>query len=138
MSDTISTYLNKIKNAKYGNEVLEAICGGLEECYSDVTSSSLKLQAFKTAIQELSESGAFTGLTLGDGSVTGSKLADGSVTKNKLDPSVTFGLDADAKKALLDLLAKVDYTSENGKLLYRRLKSTLEMESFQKDKILEI
>ncbi len=138
MSDTISTYLNKIKNAKYGNEVLEAICGGLEECYSDVTSSSLKLQAFKTAIQELSESGAFTGLTLGNGSITGSKLADGSVTKNKLDPSVTFNIDSATQKALLDLLAKVDYTSENGKILYKRLKSTFEMDSFSKPKILSI
>lgn len=138
MSDTISSYLNKIKTARYGSEVLSAICGALEECYSDVNSPSLKKEAFKKAIQELNESGIFAGFTLGDGSITNSKLADGSVTKDKIAPSVTFGLDAATKKALLDLLAKVDYTSENGKLLYKRLKSTLEMESFTKNKILEI
>lgn len=138
MSDTISTYLNKIRNAKYGTEVLAAICGGLEACYDDVSSSSLKLDAFKTAIQELKDSGALAGLTLGDGSITNSKLADGSVTKNKLDPSVTFNMDAATQKALLDLLEKVDYTSENGKILYKRLKSTLEMDTFSKPKIMSV
>ena len=32
---TIDTYLNNIKNARYGKEVRDSIVGGIRQCYND-------------------------------------------------------------------------------------------------------
>lgn len=48
----ISSYINAIRTAVYGEQVRGAIVSALEACYSDVTAPSLQTEAFSAALNE--------------------------------------------------------------------------------------
>ena len=87
---TIQDYLNNILKAVYGKDVRQSIHDAIKQCYEDVTSPELNIEAFETAVQNKIDSGELAAMTLADKSVTSEKLADGAVnTDNISDGSIT-------------------------------------------------
>ena len=94
----ISTLLNQILEAKYGEQVRQSIHDSIEQCYEDVNNPSLREEGFYNAVQQAIEDGTLDSLAIEDGSITASKIAEGavgelaianwSITNNKLDEGV--------------------------------------------------
>lgn len=86
MADSaISQYLKKILAEVYGKDVRQSIHDAIHQCYEDVNSPELNIEAFETAVQNKIDSGELATMTLGDKSVTSEKIADQCVTERKLD-----------------------------------------------------
>ena len=73
-NSNIQELLNAILNTKLGKDMRQAIHDGIEQCYEDVTSPELNIDAFETAVQNKIDSGALAAMTIPDGSITAAKL----------------------------------------------------------------
>lgn len=112
---TIQDYLNNILKAVYGKDVRQSIHDAIKQCYEDVTSPELNIEAFEAAVQNKIDSGELAEMTLGDKSVTSEKIADeaittdsianGSVTVEKLGEEVVM-LSEDDEDSPYDLVVE--------------------------------
>jgi len=91
---SIQTYLNNIINAVYGEEVRSSIKNAIQQCYSDVTSPQLNLQAFKAAVQS----------KIDDGTIQNMTIPNGTIGVEKLNFSAAVNLTAAQKAELIGLL----------------------------------
>lgn len=90
---TIAQYLNEILKAVYGKDVRQAIYDSISQCYSDVSSPTLNIEAMKTAVQEKIEDGTIPLMTIPEKSIDETKIADRAVGLSQLQfgKSVRYG-----------------------------------------------
>lgn len=90
----IDQLLTQILNTKLGKDMRQAIHDSIAQCYDDVTSPELNVEAFEQAVQNKIDSGALATMT----------IPDGSITKEKLDPDLNDEINdiADLKFPQLD------------------------------------
>lgn len=120
MASNIEQNLNKILSSRYGKDVRQAIHDGIKQCYEDVTSPELNIDAFETAVQNKIDSGELATMT----------IPDGSITVKKLDSNLSNNIDdiADLKSAkseLVDIRVGADGTtySSAGEAVREQIKS---------------
>lgn len=98
----IEQLLKQILGTKLGKDMRQAIHDSIKQCYDDVTSPELNIDAFETAVQNKIDSGELAAMTLADKSVTSKKLAndavntdnilDGAITQQKLAPGINIDI----------------------------------------------
>lgn len=75
MADSnIQELLAAILNTKLGKDMRQAIHDSIAQCYDDVTSPELNVNAFEQAVQNKIDSGELATMTIPDGSITVEKL----------------------------------------------------------------
>lgn len=75
MADSnIEQLLKQILGTKFGKDMRQAIHDSIAQCYDDVTSPELNINAFETAVQNKIDSGELATMTIPDGSITVEKL----------------------------------------------------------------
>lgn len=95
----IDQLLTQILNSKFGKDMRQAIHDSIAQCYDDVTSPELNIDAFETAVQNKIDSGELATMT----------IPDGSITVEKLDSNLSGNIDdiPDLKSANVDFAIKI-------------------------------
>lgn len=105
----IDQLLTQILNSKFGKDMRQAIHDSIAQCYDDVTSPELNIDAFETAVQNKIDSGALAIMT----------IPDGSITVEKLDSNLSDSIDdiADLKNDLNGKVSTNQGVDNSGKAM---------------------
>lgn len=105
----IDQLLTQILNTKLGKDMRQAIHDSIAQCYDDVTSPELNVNAFEQAVQNKIDSGELATMT----------IPDGSITVEKLDSNLSDSIDdiADLKNDLNGKVSTNQGADNSGKAM---------------------